>query len=320
MSRRGFYPPSHRDPRRPQQEICDVTGFVVPGADLITSDVQGLRGARVSSATPFLARARQQVSYQDRLNLTEVTSIIGQGRVYDAGNQQWFGESFPQEWATPQALDDLVLWFRNDDIPYRAPGLVSSGAVLWPVPGGLGLPSASALFDERPVLLADPYALGFRALGFDTTDSMALSAAVVLETAFTYSIAFSTPAALAETWLVRGATGGIRITAAGGVEVVLDDTTVLTAAGAGTLAISTAYVLTVTRAAAGAVSCRRNGADVSGAGSGAGTLTLTALGHGAVGGMVLIVSEEHLHEADHSTDARLPALERTLGRYIGVEI
>lgn len=90
MSKYG-YPPSHRNVDEPQPEVCDVSGAIVPGSDLITSDVEGLRGARVSSSTPFLAAARLRMSYRDRVRLTDRrANTIGQSRVFEAGAGVWW--------------------------------------------------------------------------------------------------------------------------------------------------------------------------------------------------------------------------------------
>jgi hypothetical protein len=43
------YPPSHRDRKGIQPEVCELCGAIVPQAELHTSMVEGLRGRKVCS-------------------------------------------------------------------------------------------------------------------------------------------------------------------------------------------------------------------------------------------------------------------------------
>jgi hypothetical protein len=221
---------------------------------------------------------------------------------------------FPQEWATPQALDDLALWFRNDDIPW------TPAAATWPVPGGLGLsPAAQVLAAQQPAVLADPFGTDYRGLEFAAAESLALTTPLEVDDAFTYLCAFRTPAALLETTLLRGTTARLRISAAGAVVAVNDAGGSFGLAGAASIAPSTSYVLAIARAG-GFGTCRLNGAVLASGVSLTGVFTLNTVGDGGGAGMTLVHAEHSLHEADHSVDSRLPYLERTLARYVGVEL
>ena len=61
------YPPSHRNVDDPQPEVCEWSGIIVGGRHLLTADVEGVRGFRISDATKFLASARQRLAYRDDL-------------------------------------------------------------------------------------------------------------------------------------------------------------------------------------------------------------------------------------------------------------
>lgn len=318
MTRRGYYPPSHRRTDAPQPEVCDVTGFVVPGADLLVSEAPGLAGARVSSASRFLAHARNVSPELDEIN---VPAIIGQGRVYEPGMQPWFSQGPPsQQFFTPQGIDTLALWLRQDALP-------GSGAVAtWAAPGGLGLPSAAqASASLQPTIVADPFATDCRGVRFGTGTYLTLSASVTLaaSTAFLLAAALRTPAVLAAHRLLSASSGLARWTLeADGSMVVIDNLGVShTVAPAASFAAATSYVVTLLRDGAGLYTCRANGNDVS-----AGVSSTTAVAFDQVGdssgGIALDVAETiGAAGTDYSDDtALLHQLERYLGYLVGVEL
>lgn len=316
MTHRGYYPPSHRRTDVPQPEICDVTGFVVPGQDLMVSEARGLTGQRVSSASRFLAHARTSTP---ELFEIVVPEVIGQGRVYEPGDESWFSQGPPgQEYFTPQALTTLRLWLRNDAIPR------TSSAAAWQAPGGLGLPSAAqATASLRPTLIADPFDTDCPALRFGSGRRMTFTAAAsAAATPLLFAAAFRTPAVLGAHAIVSAAagSGALAIAANGSITFTNDAGVSSTVAAAATIAAATDYVLLVLRDGANALVARVNGTDVSAGATDAGALTVDTAGNAA--GMDLDVAELALWSGtDYDGEtATLRQLERYLGYLVGVDL
>lgn len=315
--RHGYYPPSHRRTDAPQPEVCDVTGFPVEGGDLMTSDARGLEGRRVSSASPFLAHARMS---PPELHEIMVPEIIGQERVYEPGDESWFSQGPPnQAWFTPQALETLALWLRNDDIP--ASGSVAS----WLAAGGLGLPSASqSTLTARPSVVADPFGTDCRGIRFGSSTFLTLSATATLagsSTPFLFAAAFRSPAVLVQHALLAGLGGAsaLQIEADGSVTVVGSGGGSNTVAAAGTILGDVSYTLVVLRSGSDLI-CRVNGVDESAGATYSGSLAFTRVGT-PVGAAYDVAELIAATGTDYSGDsALLRQLERYLGFLVGVEL
>lgn len=89
MSARNFKP-SHRNPKLPQPEICEVTGIMVAAEDLVISDVEGLRGAAVCGARRWLRRARFMPSYNDLRRLHPAPHLAAEQELETSGDALWF--------------------------------------------------------------------------------------------------------------------------------------------------------------------------------------------------------------------------------------
>jgi len=59
------WPPSHRNPKGIQPEVCDLCGAIVPVAEMSESMVEGLRGYTLCGQHPFEARAMANPSFND---------------------------------------------------------------------------------------------------------------------------------------------------------------------------------------------------------------------------------------------------------------
>jgi hypothetical protein len=82
--------PSHRNTEELQPEVCALTGRLVPVADLVVSEVEGLRGYAISSIAPFAAKARINPSYLDyrqfsdnvHLVIDDTVDVPGTGQIW----------------------------------------------------------------------------------------------------------------------------------------------------------------------------------------------------------------------------------------------
>lgn len=85
MAQRG-YPPSHRDTKDPQPEVCALCGSEVGAAHLAQSDVEGLRGMFICDVTPDCIAFRNAPSYKDLRTVSSPASLGGgQGRRLPGG-------------------------------------------------------------------------------------------------------------------------------------------------------------------------------------------------------------------------------------------
>lgn len=89
MGRYG-YPPSHRNHRAPQPEVCEVCGLYIEAEDLLTLDIDGLRGVRACHlhdpwrTTPTGRDIRRQFPG------VPGPKFVGQGRVFEPGDDPWW--------------------------------------------------------------------------------------------------------------------------------------------------------------------------------------------------------------------------------------
>src|SRR5262245_41480006 len=111
----AVYPPSHRDTRAPQPEVCDLCGLSVPAHQLVESDCEGLRGLHVC---PFCHHAMpDRLSHHEPRRLNPIDyDVIGTGRVYPPGATQEFWNP-AAELFSPAHIARPALWLRNFSIP-----------------------------------------------------------------------------------------------------------------------------------------------------------------------------------------------------------
>ena len=87
---RNFFTPTHRNPDRPQPEVCQLTGDLTPSTDLIVSDVEGLRGVHVGSTYPWAAKARLRPSWNDLRRLNPGPPLESSQQKGLSGGSLWF--------------------------------------------------------------------------------------------------------------------------------------------------------------------------------------------------------------------------------------
>lgn len=84
------YPPSHRDHTAPQPEVCDICGVAVAGHQLITANIDGIRGYRICDIhEPW----RNAVTRRDVVRMNPGVpgpKMVGQGRIYEPGDSHWY--------------------------------------------------------------------------------------------------------------------------------------------------------------------------------------------------------------------------------------
>ena len=90
MSKYG-YPPSHRNHRSPQPEVCELCGLLVEGRQLQTLDIEGLRGRRVCEVH---SEWRNKPTRRDVERFVAKSipggQFVGQSRIFDPGDPHWW--------------------------------------------------------------------------------------------------------------------------------------------------------------------------------------------------------------------------------------
>jgi len=85
------WPPSHRDPKGMQPEVCELCGATVPQAELRISAVEGLRGRRICGEHRFERSAQVKPSFNDYRGMyTPVQAPDAQARQWPIGADFWW--------------------------------------------------------------------------------------------------------------------------------------------------------------------------------------------------------------------------------------